>query len=182
MSRIGKKPIPIPDGVKVNLNGNKAEVSGKLGSMTQEFHSSMAVVVNDEAKCLEVSRPNDEKANKALHGLVRSLLANAVHGVSQGFEKKLEIVGTGYNAKLKGKHLELQIGFCLPITMEIPEGLSLEAPSPTKITIKGCNKQMVGQFAANVRAIRPPEPYKGKGIKYEGEIILRKAGKSFGAG
>ncbi|BBM85594.1 50S ribosomal protein L6 [Candidatus Uabimicrobium amorphum] len=182
MSRIGKKPIPIPSGVKVIMKPGCVEVSSSKGKVVENIHPNITVDLDQEKNELTVNRPDDSKENKALHGLFRSLLANAVHGVSQGFEKKLDIVGTGYNAKLKGNILELQIGFCLPKQVAIPEGIQVEVPSPTKIAIKGCNKQQVGQFAANVRKIRPPEPYKGKGIRYENEVIIRKAGKSFGSG
>lgn len=181
MSRIGKKAIPIPQGVKIILKPDAVEVSSAKGKVTERIHPNIKVELDEAKNELKVLRPDDTKSNKALHGLFRALLANAVKGVSQGFEKKLDIVGTGYNAKLQGKQLTLQIGFCLPKNVSIPEGIQVEVPSPTKVVIKGCDKQQVGQFAAIVRGIRPPEPYKGKGIKYEDEVIVRKSGKSFGS-
>ena len=183
MSRIGKKTIPVPEGVKLALQSGKIELNGPQGSISQELPTGINVEYNEERKIIDVTRPNNLKQSRALHGLVRALIANAVHGVSQGFHKRLEIVGTGYNAKLKGKHLELQIGFCLPRALMIPDGITVEVPTPTKILIKGCDKHQVGQFAADIHAIRSPDSYKGKGIKYEGEVIKLKAGKAFaGAG
>lgn len=179
MSRIGKKPIPIPKDVEVNLQPGSIETKGPKGTMKQDFPASIEVQLDNDRIC--VQRPDDLKQSKAFQGLTRALIANAVNGVSTGFEKSLDIVGTGYNAKLKGKHLELQIGFCLPKALMIPEGLTVEVPSPTKIIVKGCNKQLLGQFAANVRAIRPPDPYKGKGIRYSNEQVKLKASKSIGA-
>lgn len=181
MSRIGKKAIPIPQGVKVILKPGTVEISSQKGKVTEQIHPSIKVELDEQKNELKVLRPDDTKQNKALHGLFRALLANAVMGVSQGFMKKLDIVGTGYNAKLQGNELALQIGFCLPKKVAVPEGIKVEIPTPTKIIISGCNKQQVGQFAAHVRGIRPPEPYKGKGIKYEDEVIRRKSGKSFGS-
>ncbi len=181
MSRIGNKAIPLPDGVKLDVTPKFAEVSGPKGKVHQLIHPNIKVEIDEESKSVKVTRPDDTKENKALHGLVRALIANAVAGVTKGFEKALNIVGTGYNAKLKGKHLELQIGFCLPVNMMIPEGITVEVPEPTRIVIKGCDKQQVGQFAADVRKVRPPEPYKGKGIRYADEVVKLKAGKSFGS-
>ena len=140
MSRIGKKAIPVPEGVKLALQPGRIELSGPQGSISQEFPAGISVEYNEEQKVITVNRPDDLKQSRALHGLVRALLANAVHGVSQGFHKKLEIIGTGYNAKLKGKHLELQIGFCLPQPFMIPDGIIVEVPTPTRIMIKGCDK------------------------------------------
>lgn len=182
MSRIGKKIISVPKGIKVILKPGSVEVSSSKGKVVQSIHSNITVDWDEKKSELKVNRPDDSKQNKALHGLFRSLLANAVVGVSKGFEKKLDIVGTGYNVKLKGKSLVLQIGFCQPKEIMIPEGIQVEVPSQISIIIKGCCKQQVGQFAANVRKIRPPEPYKGKGIRYSDEVIVRKSGKSFGSG
>jgi large subunit ribosomal protein L6 len=181
MSRIGNKPIPLAAGVQINLTPEFAEVKGPKGQLTQLLHPNIQVNIDEENKVINVIRPDDEKQNKALHGLVRALLANAITGVSQGFEKTLKIVGTGYNVKLKGRHLELQVGFCLPKVIMIPDGLEVLVPDPTKIVVKGCDRQLVGQFTANVRAIRPPDSYKGKGIRHEGEVVKLKDGKSFGA-
>jgi len=184
MSRIGKKPIQIPDGVKVILKPGCADISGPLGKFSQPFHPTIIVQVDEAKKLIIASRPENDNTNqsKALHGLVRALLANAVQGVTQGFEKRLHIEGTGYNAKLKGKHIEISVGNVMPTSLEIPDGLKVEVPQPTKVVVKGLNRQLVGQFAASIRAIRKPEPYKGKGIRYENEVIRRKAGKSFGSG
>lgn len=180
MSRVGKKPIPIPPGVDIKFSPGSLEVKGPMGSMQQQFPSCMTIEVDEKNKVVNVMRPNEEKHYKALHGLTRSLIANAVAGVVNNFEKSLTIVGTGYNAKLKGKHLEIQVGFCLPISVMIPEGLKAEVPAPNKVLIKGCDKQLVGQFAANIRKIRLPECYKGKGIRYTDEVIKLKATKSVG--
>lgn len=183
MSRIGKKLIPIPEGVKVSIEPGSIQIVGPKGTVTQQFPSIITVEYDQANKVIKVSRPDDEKQSRSFHGLTRALIANAVTGVTKGFQRNLEIVGTGYNAKLKGKQIELQVGFCLPQIVTIPEDLQIELPFPTKIMIKGCNKHSVGQFAASVRSIRPPEPYKGKGIRYEGEVVKIKAGKTFaGAG
>lgn len=178
MSRIGKKTIPVPDGVKLNIKTGCVEMTGPKGSVTQTFPEVMSIEYDQANKSLKVVRPDDEKLSRSYHGLTRTLLANAMHGVTQGYQRTLEITGTGYNAKLKGKHLELQVGFCLPQPIMIPDGISVDLPTPIRIIIRGCNKQLVGQFAANVRAIRPPDNYKGKGIKYEGEVVKIKAGKA----
>lgn len=183
MSRIGKQPIPVPDGVKVSIESGCVEITGPKGNVRQEFPNVISVKFDEENKVVNVERPDDEKQSMAFHGLTRALIANGVKGVVENFKKILLIVGTGYNARLKGKHLELQIGFCLPQIMMIPEGLEVELTSPTRIVITGADKQLVGQFAANVRAIRPPDSYKGKGIRYDGEVVKIKAGKTFaGAG
>lgn len=182
MSRIGKKPISVPQGVELKIGEGYAEVKGPLGSVRQEFPSSISVEFDQGKREILVARPDDERRSRAFHGLTRALLANAVNGVVQNFQKSLSIVGTGYNAKLKGKHLELQVGFCLPVSLMIPEGLKVEVPMPTKIVIKGCDRHLVGQFAANVRRVRPPENYKGKGIRYTDEVVKLKASKSVGAG
>jgi large subunit ribosomal protein L6 len=182
MSRIGKKPIPVPAGVTVNITPGCIDLKGPLGTLQQKFPATMKVELSAEKKIITVTRPDDEKQSMAFHGLTRALINNAVKGVVQSYEKSLDIVGTGYNAKLKGKHLELQVGFFLPQTRMIPEGLQVTLPNPTKIVVKGCDKQLVGQFAASVRAIRPPDPYKGKGVRYSKEIVKLKASKAVGGG
>lgn len=176
MSRIGKKPIAIPAGVEIKLDGNTVTVKGPKDTLTQTVHPNMEVKV--EGTELLVTRPNDQKENRALHGLTRSLLANMVTGVTEGFTKELEINGVGYRAAMEGKTLVLTIGYSHLVKMETPDGLKCEVPAPNKIVISGADKQAVGQFAAEVRKQRPPEPYKGKGIKYEDEHIIRKAGKT----
>ncbi len=176
MSRIGKKPIAIPAGVEVKLDGNTVTVKGPKDTLTQTVHPNMEVKV--EGTELLVTRPNDQKENRALHGLTRSLLANMVTGVTEGFTKELEINGVGYRAAMEGKTLVLTIGYSHLVKMETPDGLKCEVPAPNKIVISGADKQAVGQFAAEVRKQRPPEPYKGKGIKYADEHIRRKEGKA----
>ena len=182
MSRIGKKPIPVPDGVTVNITPGCIEVKGKYGTLQQKFPTTIAIELDGATKLLHVRRPNDDKQSKAFQGLTRALIANAVQGVVQGYEKSLDIVGTGYNAKIKGKSLELQVGFSLPQARMIPEGLLVTLPSPIKIIIKGCDKQLVGQFAASLRAVRPPDAYKGKGVRYSNEVVKLKASKAVGGG
>ncbi len=181
MSRIGLKPIPIPSGVKAFVRDTTVKVEGPNGKIEQTFHPDMKVELDEKARIIRVSRPSDRKEHKALHGLTRSLVANMVEGVTKGYERSLEIVGVGYNAKLQGRELLLTVGYVNPALLKIPEGLKVELPAPVKIIIKGCDKQLVGEFAARVRRVRPPEPYKGKGIKYVGEVIRRKAGKKFGS-
>lgn len=182
MSRIGKKPIPVPAGVTVAITPGCVEVKGPQGNMKQQFPATIKVELDAEKKLITVTRPDDEKQSMAFHGLTRALINNAIKGVVQNYEKSLEILGTGYNAKLKGKHLELQVGFFLPQTAMIPDGLQVTLPNPTRIVVKGCDKQLVGQFAASVRAIRPPDPYKGKGVRYVGEVVKLKASKAVGGG
>lgn len=176
MSRIGKKPISLPKGVEVTRDGSKITVKGPKGALTQEFPEEITFV--QEENQLLVQRPSDDKKHRALHGLSRSLLANMVEGVTNGYEKKLELVGVGYRAQLQGKKLVINIGFSHPVEVDPPEGIEFEVPAATKITVKGIDKQLVGNTAAHIRAIRKPEPYKGKGIKYENETIRRKAGKA----
>lgn len=176
MSRVGKIPVTIPSGVTATVNGSVLKVKGKGGELSREFHPTMKVVVDGDV--INVTRAGDSKRQRELHGTTRALVQNMVQGVAQGFSKTLEIVGVGWNAKMKGKQLSLQIGFCHTIEFNVPAGLKLELPNPQQMTISGTDKQVVGQFAAQVRAIRPPEPYKGKGIKYVGEYIIRKVGKS----
>ena len=176
MSRVGNNPIQVPDGVEVNIEGSKVSVKGPKGELSQTFNANM-IIENTEG-VLTVKRPNDERENMALHGLTRSLLNNMVEGVSKGFEKKLELTGVGYRAMLKGRDLELQLGYSHPVLIKCPEGITFEAPTQEEVFVKGIDKQLVGEIAANIRKQRPPEPYKGKGIKYEGEHIRRKLGKA----
>ncbi|KYD33058.1 MULTISPECIES: 50S ribosomal protein L6 [Anoxybacillaceae] len=176
MSRVGKKPIEIPSGVTVTVNGNTVTVKGPKGELTRTFHPDMTIKVEDNV--ITVTRPSDEKRHRALHGTTRSLLANMVEGVSKGYEKALELVGVGYRAAKQGKKLVLNVGFSHPVEIEPEEGLEIEVPSQTKIVVKGADKQRVGELAANIRAVRPPEPYKGKGIRYEGEVVRLKEGKT----
>jgi len=181
MSRIGKKPIPILEGVKVKCDNGVLTIDGPKGKMIQEVHPLMKIEVNEEAKQVLVIRPSDERKCKELHGLTRTLVANNIQGVTAGFSKSLEIIGLGYNIKMQGDGLVLQLGFSHPINVKIPEGIKVEITNqtnPGKFTISGIDKQLVGQFAANSRSLRPPEPYKGKGIRYEGEYVRQKHGKS----
>jgi len=176
MSRIGKAPISIPSGVEVKVNGDTVEVKGPKGSLSQTIANTITVAVEDGT--VTVERVNDERENRALHGLTRALLFNMVVGVTEGYSKELTAVGVGYRAALKGKNLELQVGFSHPVNIEAPDGITFEVPEQTKIIVIGIDKQMVGQVAANIRAVRPPEPYKGKGIRYVDEYVRRKAGKA----
>lgn len=176
MSRIGKKPISLPPGVEINIEGNKITVKGPKGVLCHEMSGAIEVV--QEENELHVQRPSDSKEHRAMHGLNRSLIANMVEGVSNGYEKKLELVGVGYRAQMQGNKLVINIGFSHPVEVEAPEGIEFEVPAVTKISIKGIDKQLVGNTAAHIRAIRKPEPYKGKGIKYDYEVIRRKAGKA----
>ncbi len=179
MSRIGKQPVPVPAGVKVAVKGTTITVEGPKGKLNWDFHPAMSVAVEGEQ--IVVSRPNDERQNKALHGLTRALIANMCEGVTKGYEKRLEIIGVGYTAKLDGRNLLLKVGFTNTIAKSIPDGVELEVPNPTHVIVRGPSKRDVGQFAAEVRKVRPPEPYRGKGIRYEGEQVRRKVGKAFGA-
>lgn len=176
MSRVGRMPIDIPAGVSVSLNGPVITVKGPKGELTRTLHQDIKVSVADNV--ITVERPSDEKNHRALHGLTRALVANMVIGVTEGFKKELEIVGVGYRAQMKGNKLALTLGFSHPLELEAPEGIKIECPSATSIVISGANKEHVGEFAAKVRGYRLPEPYKGKGIKYIGEHIRRKAGKA----
>ena len=176
MSRIGRAPIAVPSGVKIKIEGQQLLVEGPRGKLSIALPSSISV--RTEGQQLHVQRSGEEDALKALHGLHRALIANMVHGVVAGFSKELEVVGVGYRVQLQGKQLQLHVGFSHPVLVPIPEGLTIEVPKPTVVIVKGSDKQLVGQFAANVRRIAPPEPYKGKGIKYAGEVIRRKAGKA----
>lgn len=176
MSRIGKRPISLPAGVEVSIKDNTISVKGPKGTLEWELPADITVV--QEGNELILKRPSDIKVHRAMHGLSRSLIDNMVQGVSAGFEKKLELVGVGYRAQMQGKKLVISIGFSHPVEVEPPEGIEFEVPSVTRITVRGIDKQLVGNTAAHIRAIRKPEPYKGKGIKYENEVIRRKAGKA----
>lgn len=176
MSRIGRQPITIPAGVEVTLDGNTVRVKGPRGQLERTIHSEM--VIEREDGELRVKRPSDAPTHRALHGLSRTLVANMVEGVTTGFKKTLEIVGVGYRAETKPFGLTLQLGFSHPIDYQAPEGITLRAVSPTVVEVEGSNKEVVGQVAAEIRSLRPPEPYKGKGVKYQGEVIRRKAGKT----
>ena len=176
MSRIGKMPVVIPSDVKLTLEGNHITVEGPKGKLERDIHPEIDVVI--EGDVLTVTRPSDDKDHRSLHGLTRALINNMVVGVTTGFKKDLEIVGVGYRAAKQGNNLVLTVGYSHPVEMEPGEGISIEVPTPNRITINGIDKEKVGAFAANVRAVRPPEPYKGKGIKYDGEFIIRKAGKA----
>lgn len=178
MSRIGKKPISLPKDVKFSLEGSVITVKGARGSLSQQIPADISV--QQEEGQLIVTRPSDDKKIRAFHGLSRALIANMVEGVTNGFEKKLELVGVGYRATMQGKKLVINIGFSHPVEFEPLEGIEFEVPAPNKITVRGIDKQLVGNTAAHIRAVRKPEPYKGKGIKYENEVIRRKAGKSGG--
>src|SRR5215204_6230436 len=175
MSRIGKKPIPIPTGVTVTIEPEVVRVAGPRGDLSER--KARAIEVREEDGTLLISRPTDRAEHRALHGLTRSLVANMVEGVTNGFSKTLEIQGVGYRAALKGRDLELALGYSHPVSIRAPEGIEFEVPVPTRITVKGISKQLVGEVAANIRKQRKPEPYKGKGIRYEGEYVARKVGK-----
>ena len=175
MSRIGRKPIPVPDAVTVEVSPGRVAVKGPKGELAQTLSSDMKV---EQAEgVLTVERPTNRGEHRALHGLTRSLIANMVEGVTDGFEKRLEIQGVGYRAQLKGKNLELALGYSHPVPIEAPDGIDFEVPQPTEIIVRGIDKQLVGQVAADIRKRRPPEPYKGKGIRYRGEHVMRKVGK-----
>jgi len=178
MSRIGKKPVPVLDGVKVSVSGRTVNVEGPKGKLSWEHHQEVEVKVDGEKKLVQVNRKNNERLARALHGLTRAIVNNMIIGVKQGYEKKLEIVGVGYLAALKGKMLQLRVGLANELQRPIPEGLVVTVPDQTHITIQGCDKQMVGQFAAEIRSLRKPEPYKGKGVRYAGEYIKLKPGKA----
>jgi len=176
MSRIGRQPITIPSGVEVGVDGSRVSVKGPRGTLEQTFHADMRIVMEDGT--VRVERPTDERLHRSLHGLTRTLLANMVEGVTNGFAKRLEIVGVGYRAALKGSDLELQVGYSHPVTFRPPDGIEFEVPAANRVTVRGIDKQLVGEVAAEIRKIRKPEPYKGKGIRYEGEYVRKKAGKA----
>jgi large subunit ribosomal protein L6 len=178
MSRIGRKPISVPNGVTVTVDGSTVKVKGPKGELSRTFEPSMKVRVENNEVLIE--RPNDDKRERALHGLTRALIANMVTGVTEGFKKTLEIVGVGYRAEKKGKNLVVSVGYSHPVNYPEPAGITLSTPAPTTIVIEGVDKQKVGQVAAELREFRPPEPYKGKGIRYQGEQVRRKAGKTAG--
>ena len=175
MSRIGKKPIPIPTGVTVTIEPEVVRVAGPRGDLFER--KSRSIEVKEEDGTLLITRPTDRAEHRALHGLTRSLVANMVEGVTNGFSKTLEIQGVGYRAALKGKNIELSVGYSHPVQIEAPDGVEFEVPQPTQIIVKGSSKQAVGEIAAQIRKVRPPEPYKGKGIRYVGEYVQRKVGK-----
>jgi len=176
MSRIGNKPVELPEGVDVKVDGSAVTVKGSKGELNRSFNERIGFDI--EKGIVEVTRPDDTRESRALHGLSRALLANMVAGVSDGFSKELEIQGVGYRAALKGKDIELLVGFSHPVLVTAPEGITFEVPEQTRIVVSGIDKEQVGQVAANIRKVRPPEPYKGKGIRYVGEYVRRKAGKA----
>lgn len=176
MSRVGLKLLEIPEGVEINIDGETVTVKGPKGELTRNIHSDMTVKIEDNV--LTVERPSDKKAHRELHGTTRSLIGNMVEGVSKGFEKSLEIQGVGYRAQKQGDKVIVNAGYSHPVEVDNREGIDIEVPSQAKITVKGIDKELVGAVAANIRAIRPPEPYKGKGIRYEGEHVRRKEGKT----
>jgi large subunit ribosomal protein L6 len=175
MSRIGRKPITVPAGVEVRIEPELVTVKGPKGELSERISRDMTVA--QEGETLTVARPTDRGEHRALHGLTRSLVANMVEGVTNGYEKALEIQGVGYRAALKGKDLELALGYSHPVSIAAPSGIEFEVPQPTRVVVRGISKQLVGEVAANIRKQRPPEPYKGKGIRYEGEYVARKVGK-----
>ena len=175
MSRIGRKPISVPDAVSIEVAPGRVAVKGPKGELSERVDRDMGVKLDDGV--LTVSRPTDRGQHRALHGLTRSLVANMVEGVTNGFERQLEIQGVGYRARLQGRNLELSVGYSHTVTVEAPEGIEFEVPQPTQITVRGIDKQLVGEMAARIRRVRPPEPYKGKGIRYAGEQVRRKVGK-----
>jgi len=176
MSRIGKKPVPIPAGVSVDMDGNTVKISGPKGQVQRSFHER--VIISKQDNALVVERQSDEDFDRALHGTVRAVLANMVRGVTAGFQKSLEIVGTGYRASKSGSRLVLSVGYSHPVEMEPPAGIEFDVPSATLINVRGVDKELVGEVAARIRRVRPPEPYQGKGIRYVGENVRRKAGKT----
>ena len=178
MSRIGRMPIAIPAGVTVEVNGNVVTVKGPKGELTSAMHPDM--IIEQSGNEVHVSRPSEDKLHKSLHGLTRTLVHNMILGVSEGYKKELDVVGVGYRVAMDGKKLVMNLGFSHQVIVEPVDGITIEAPTPNKIVISGIDKQLVGQFAADVRKKRPPEPYKGKGIKYTGEVIRRKEGKTGG--
>lgn len=176
MSRVGKAPISIPSGVDVTLDGPKVTVKGPKGELSRRLPERIEISLDEGV--LSAARPDESRESKALHGLTRALLANMVTGVSEGYRKELEIQGVGYRAQLKGRDLELQVGYSHTVTIPAPDGITFEVPEPTRVSVSGIDKELVGQLAADVRKVRPPEPYKGKGIRYVGEYVRRKAGKA----
>ncbi|HUX70112.1 MAG TPA: 50S ribosomal protein L6 [Cellulomonadaceae bacterium] len=177
MSRIGKVPVPVPTGVEVTIDGAQVTVTGPKGTLSHSIPAPIQVA-RDESGAIAVTRPDDERASRSLHGLTRTLLANIITGVTTGYEKKLEIVGTGYRVAAKGDGLEFALGFSHPVSVAPPAGITFAVESPTKFSVSGIDKQQVGEVAANIRKIRKPEPYKGKGVRYAGELVRRKVGKA----
>ena len=175
MSRIGRQPIPVPSGVELTVEPELVRVKGPKGELQERISRDMTVAQEDGQ--IVVTRPSDRRDHRALHGLTRSLVANMVQGVTEGFEKRLEIQGVGYRAALRGKDIELSVGYSHPVLIEAPTGIEFEVPQPTRVVVRGFSKQVVGEIAARIRKVRPPEPYKGKGIRYEGEYVARKVGK-----
>jgi large subunit ribosomal protein L6 len=175
MSRIGRQPIPVPSGVELTIEPDRVRVKGPKGELFEAVSRDMKIEQSDGE--ILVTRPSDRRDHRALHGLTRTLVANMVQGVTEGFEKRLEIQGVGYRAALKGKDIELSVGYSHSVTIPAPAGIEFEVPQPTRITVRGSSKQAVGEIAARIRKVRPPEPYKGKGIRYEGEYVQRKVGK-----
>ncbi|MEX2188072.1 MAG: 50S ribosomal protein L6 [Pirellulales bacterium] len=178
MSRIGKKPVVVPSGVKVGVDGRKISIEGPLGKLDWSFRTEVQVQYDDAGKQINVSADSQVRQNRAFHGLTRAMIQNMVVGVTKGYEKKLEVVGVGYLAAVQGNTLQLRVGYANEIQKPIPDGLKVTCPDQTHVVVKGIDKQMVGQVAAEVRAVRKPEPYKGKGIRYDGEAVRRKAGKT----
>jgi len=181
MSRIGKQPVKWSAGTKVSVSGQTLKIEGGKASLTQVLDPAIKAVVDEKEREVRFERTRDDREARALHGLYRAIAANMVEGVEKGFVRKLEIQGVGFNAKIEGKNLVLALGFNKPVKLPIPTGLTVETPQPTFLVIKGADKQLVGQFAAEIRSVRPPEPYKGKGVRYDGEFVRRKVGKSLGA-
>ncbi|MDP9022729.1 MAG: 50S ribosomal protein L6 [Actinomycetota bacterium] len=179
MSRVGKYPVPVPDGVTVDIAGRTVTVRGPKGELVREMPSGVTITRGDDGAVM-VTRTSEERESRERHGLVRSLIANMVQGVTEGYSKTLELVGVGYRAAASGASVELQVGFSHPVTVEAPQGIELQVPTPNRVVVSGIDKVLVGQTAANIRAVREPEPYKGKGIRYEGEQVRRKAGKAAG--
>lgn len=178
MSRIGNKPVPISDGAKVSVSGRTIDIEGPKGKLSYEHRPEVGVVVDDDSKEVRVTRDNDERSSREFHGLTRALIANMVEGVTKGYEKRLEIVGVGYLAAIQGDTLQLRVGYANELHRKIPGNLNVTCPDQTHVVVQGCDKQSVGQFAAEIRALRKPEPYKGKGVRYQGEQVKIKPGKS----
>ena len=178
MSRIGNQPIPVLDGVKIAIDGRKVKVEGPKGKLEWEHRPEVSIKLDDEKKQLVVARANDERESRAFHGLTRAIVNNMIFGVKNGYEKRLEIIGVGYQAALKGKQINLRVGYANELVRDIPAGLTVTVPDATHIVIQGCDKQVVGQFAAELRSLRKPEPYKGKGVRYQGEYVKIKPGKA----
>lgn len=178
MSRIGKKPVTIADGAKVSLSGRTVEVEGPKGKLSYEHRPEVKVSVDDESKSVVIERGGEDRTSREMHGLTRALIANMIDGVTKGYEKRLEVVGVGYLAAISGDTLQLRVGFANELHRKIPSGLTVTCPDQTHVVIQGCDKQQVGQFAAEIRSLRKPEPYKGKGVRYQGEYVKIKPGKS----